>query len=174
MHRRRIEVSLVDQIPEALAPGATVIVCPWLKGLPVESGLWISALPIHDANSHIRAGSFGNADRKIVEQIYLGVFALDRFRPTAQLLDDIWGMGARRLINLPSVSFFDGRSGAILRDVDLGPAREVEFLLQAKDAGFRVALCALQDQAAQVKSVAAFDFLLLHAGPGEKLNAYAR
>ena len=176
MRRRRIEFRMADRLPSPdwQGPGdAVIIVCPWLKGLPADSGLWLSALPIHDVNEFVRADGVVDTSGVIGAQAYFGVFALDRFRPTAQLLTALWSMGVRRLINLPSVSFFDGASGAVLEQVDLGPAREVDFLLQARDAGFRVALCTTQARADRTGDASPFDFLLIHEGPGRPLAAYA-
>jgi predicted TIM-barrel enzyme len=177
MLRRRIPFSLAERGPGADwhgAADAAVIVCPWLKGLPAESGLWMSALPIHDANEFVGSGAAIDAGAAPREQVYVGIFALDRFRPTAQLFAALRAMGVRRLINLPSVSFFDGRSGAMLEEIELGPAREVDFLLQARDAGFRIALCTTQARASKLADVSPFDFLLIHEGPGRPLVAYAQ
>jgi predicted TIM-barrel enzyme len=177
MLRRRIAFSLAERGPGPDWQGAAdtaVIVCPWLKGLPPDSGLWLSALPIHDANEFVRAGVAIDAGTLSPAQVYVGIFALDRFRPTAQLLAALHAMGVRRLINLPSVSFFDGRSGAMLEEVELGPAREVDFLLQAREAGFRIALCTTQARANQLADAAPFDFLLIHEGPGRPLTAYVQ
>lgn len=175
MRRRRIDFMLTERLPGPEGPGAgdaVTIVCPWLKGLPAESGLWLSALPIHDVNEFVRADSVVGASGTPRAQAYFGVFALDRFRPTAQLLAALWSTGIRRLINLPSVSFFDGASGAVLEQVDLGPTGEIDFLLQARDAGFRVALCTTQARADRVVDASPFDFLLIHEGPGRPLTAY--
>lgn len=176
MRRRRIDFMLAERLPgpENLSAGdAAIIVCPWLKGLPAESGLWLSALPIHDVNEFVGGDSVVGAGGTLRAEAYFGVFALDRFRPTAQLLAALWSMGIRRLINLPSVSFFDGASGAVLEQVDLGPTGEIDFLLRARDAGFRVALCTTQGRADRVVDASPFDFLLIHEGPGRALAAYA-
>jgi predicted TIM-barrel enzyme len=177
MLRQRIAFSLAERGPGPDWQGTAdtaVIVCPWLKGLPPDSGLWMSALPIHDANGFVRADAALDAGAVPREQVYVGIFALDRFRPTAQLLAALHAMGVRRLINLPSVSFFDGRSGAMLEEVELGPAREVDFLLQARDAGFRIALCTTLARANKLTDASPFDFLLIHEGPGRPLVAYTQ
>ena len=47
---RAAPVHIVHRVPTAKLRGDkdVVLVCPWLEGLPEDSGLWISALPIHD------------------------------------------------------------------------------------------------------------------------------
>jgi hypothetical protein len=61
----------------------------------------------------------------------------------------------------------------MLEEVELGPAREVDFLLQARDAGFRIALCTTPARASMLADASPFDFLLIHEGPGRPLAAYA-
>lgn len=172
---RRIAFKLVDQIPDPrstdLEAVEVVIVCPWLKGLPRESGLWISALPIHDVNSFISGNAHVDVPSELCDRLYFGVFALDRFRSSTQLLAALRTMGVKRIINLPSVSFFDGRSATILKSLDLGPAGEVEFLRQAKASGLDVALCTREPLARELKDASLFDFILLHEGPGRAITA---
>jgi predicted TIM-barrel enzyme len=164
-------VRVVHQVPAGTAPyGAddVILVCPWLEGLPEESGLWISALPIHDANSFVDGDLRLDAAPRLRERLYFGVFALDRLRSTDQLLAGLKSRGIERLINLPSVTFFDASTAQTFDMLDFNLDQEVAFLLRAKRAGFRVALCARRGTT--LAHSGSFDFVLQHDGPGEPLE----
>jgi predicted TIM-barrel enzyme len=169
-----VQIQFVQQVPEsigAVPSGSLVIVCPWLKGLPEESGLWIAALPIHDVNGYLDDDPGVTVPTELHGQLYFGVFALDRFRSLPRLFASLHAKGIERIVNLPSVSFFDGRSAGILQSLDLGCAQEVEFLRKAKSAGFRVALCARRTSVATLGDLRDFDFALYHEGPRSSFSA---
>ena len=169
-----MQVQFVQRVPEsvrATPSGPIVIVCPWLKGLPKESGLWIAALPVHDVNGYVDDEPGMTVPMELRGQLYFGVFALDRFRSLPRLFASLHAKGIERIINLPSVSFFDGRSAGILQSLDLGCAQEVEFLRKAKSAGFRVALCARRSSITTLGDLHHFDFALYHDGPRSSFSA---
>lgn len=150
------------------AGSCLVVVCPWLAGLPAESGLWISALPIHDVNAMAEAHEPVVIPPALAPFVYFGVFALDRFRAPARLFARLRARGITGIVNLPSVTFFDGRTADTLRSLDFGLAQEVAFLKQATAAGLRVGLCARTAQATDIEA-GRFDFILSHDGPGSNL-----
>src|SRR5262249_49463449 len=105
-------------------------------------------------------------------RVYFGVFLLDRLRSTDHLFAGLRAKGVRRLINLPSVSFFDASTARTLDMLDFSIEREIAFLLQAKRAGFSVALCARRGAAAVDPEP--FDFVLTHEGPGGPMELVTR
>jgi predicted TIM-barrel enzyme len=133
--------------------------------LSPEVGLWVSALPIHDVNDFIDSDLPLDATASCRALVYVGVFALDRFRSSERLLAQLRAKGVERIVNLPSVSFFDGRSTSILESLDLGCEQELAFLRQAKLAGFRVALCARRAARRSIEDIDMFDAVLCHDGP---------
>jgi predicted TIM-barrel enzyme len=142
-----------------------VVLCPWLKGLTPDVGLWASALPIHDVNGFVDGDWRLDPQDERSQSAYVGLFALDRFRSPQRLLSQLRAKGVARIVNLPSVSFFDGRSTSILDSLALGHEQEVAFLRQAKLAGFRVALCARRNALGSMDDLNAFDMVLCHDGP---------
>jgi predicted TIM-barrel enzyme len=163
-------VRVTDRVPtgQAAAGNDVILVCPWLAGLPAESGLWVSALPIHDANSFVDGNLRVEAPPKVRARLYFGVFALDRLRSTDQLLAGLRSKGVERLINLPSVSFFDGSTAQTFDMLDFNLDREIAFLLRARHAGFGVALCTRRGSALSQYDM--FDFVLVHDGPGRPME----
>jgi predicted TIM-barrel enzyme len=156
---------------EAGSPGSCLIIlCPWLAGLPAESGLWLSALPIHDVNALAEADEPVAIPPAMTPFVYFGVFALDRFRAPGRLLQRLRARGIDRIVNLPSVTFFDGRTAATLRSLDFGLAQEIEFLKRAKAEGLRAGLCARRSQIGALDEKGQFDFILAHDGPGSELT----
>lgn len=127
---------LVAEPPPA-EPGMLWIVCPWLRGLAGPYGFWLSVLPVHDANAHL-AEPPDMPPGPARDDVYWGVFALDLFRSR----ETIWKLARRRgiggFVNLPSLSFFTGRTGAIFADLGFSVESEVPFLLEAQAQGFRV------------------------------------
>jgi predicted TIM-barrel enzyme len=171
---RAAQAHTVHQVPTSAAQYGdddVILVCPWLKGLPEESALWISALPIHDANSFVDGDLRVDAAPRIRSRLYFGVFALDRLRSIDQLLADLRSRGVERLINLPSVTFFDASTAQIFDMLDFNLDQEIAFLLRAKRAGFRVALCARRGTT--LSHPGSFDFVLLHDGPGGRMELVA-
>src|SRR5262245_41788389 len=101
-------------------------------------------------------------------RLYFGVFALDRLRSTDHLLAALRAKGLRRLINLPSVSFFDASTARTFNMLDFSIEQEIAFLLRAKRAGFSVALCARRGT--EVTESDAFAFVLVHDGTGARME----
>jgi predicted TIM-barrel enzyme len=164
------QVRITDRVPtdRTAAGNDIILVCPWLAGLPAESALWVSALPIHDANGFVDGDLRLQAPAKVRARLYFGVFALDRLRSTDQLLAGLRSKGIERLINLPSVSFFDGTTAQTFDMLDFNLDREIAFLLRAKHAGFGVALCTRRGSALSQYGI--FDFVLVHDGPGRPME----
>ncbi|MCO5090611.1 hypothetical protein [Bosea sp. (in: a-proteobacteria)] len=150
-----------------LATDEIVLVCPWLSGLDPLSGLWLSALPIHDCNAFIDDRWMLDAPAPLRERCYVGVFALDRLRSGQQIFGPLRDKGVSRLINLPSVGFFDGATAQTFGRLAFTLESEIAFLAQARAAGFRTALCARPDTPAPGQP---FDFVLRHNGPGHPLT----
>jgi predicted TIM-barrel enzyme len=168
---------ILDHVPapsERLGPDETVLVCPWLAGLPAEKGLWLSALPIHDANAYVDRAEAFDMPAAFQESCYFGVFAVDRLRSSELLLESLRRKGVTRLVNLPSVSFFDGASARTLDALDFKPATEIAFLLRAKRMGFGVGLCLRAGVEIAPEEAASFDFLMSHRGPGEPIDFLRR
>jgi predicted TIM-barrel enzyme len=152
-------------------PGSClVVVCPWLAALPKETGLWISALPIHDVNAIAETDEPVAMPPALAPFVYFGVFALDRFRAPGRLLQRLRARGIDRIVNLPSVTFFDGRTAATLRSLDFGLPQEIEFLERARAEGLCAGLCARTSQIAGLDAKDRFDFILAHDGPGSELT----
>jgi predicted TIM-barrel enzyme len=152
-------------------PGSClIVVCPWLGALPRETGLWLSALPIHDVNAIAETDEPVAIPPALAPFVYFGVFALDRFRAPGRLLQRLRARGIGRIVNLPSVTFFDGRTAATLRSLDFGLAQEIEFLKRARAEGLRAGLCARTSQIAALDEKDRFDFILSHEGPGSALT----
>lgn len=164
------QVRITDRVPtdRTAAGNDIILVCPWLAGLPADSALWVSALPIHDANSFVDGDLRVQAPAKVRARLYFGVFALDRLRSTDQLLAGLRSKGIERLINLPSVSFFDGTTAQTFDMLDFNLDREIAFLLRARHAGFGVALCTRRGSALSQYDI--FDFVLVHDGPGRPME----
>jgi predicted TIM-barrel enzyme len=161
-------VRFVDTVAER-GPGAdqaeVIVLCPWLKGLSPTTGVWVSALPIHDVNGFVDSDGPLVPARWRRVPYYLGVFALDRFRSPDRLLARLHTKGVTGIVNVPSVSFFDGRSSSILESLDFGYEKEVDFLRRAKRSGFRVALCGRRDAVDAIEDLDAFEAILCHDGP---------
>jgi predicted TIM-barrel enzyme len=149
----------------AVSEAEVTVLCPWLKGLSPTTGVWVSALPIHDVNGFVDSDEPLMPAKKPRIPYYLGIFTLDRFRSPERLLARLRAKGVDGIINVPSVSFFDGRSTSILDSLDFGYEREVDFLRRAKLSGFRVALCGRRDALAAIEDLEAFDVVLCHDGP---------
>jgi predicted TIM-barrel enzyme len=153
------------------SPGSClIVVCPWLGALPKEAGLWLSALPIHDVNAIAETDEPVAIPPALAPFVYFGVFALDRFRAPGRLLQRLRARGIGRIVNLPSVTFFDGRTAATLRSLGFGLAQEIEFLKRARAEGLRAGLCARTSQIAALDEKDQFDFILSHEGPGGELT----
>jgi predicted TIM-barrel enzyme len=165
---RRVAVRFVETVAErgrGAEQAEVIVLCPWLKGLSPATGVWVSALPIHDVNCFVDSEGPIVPARKLRVPYYLGVFALDRFRSPDRLLARLRTKGVTGIVNVPSVSFFDGRSTSILESLDFGYEKEVDFLRRAKRSGFRVALCGRRDALDAIEDLDAFEAILCHDGP---------
>jgi predicted TIM-barrel enzyme len=103
------------------------------------------------------------------ERCYVGVFALDRLRSGRQIFGPLRDKCVSRLINLPSIGFFDGATAQTFGRLAFTLESEIAFLAQARASGFRTALCARTDAAAAGPG-RSFDFVLRHGGPGHPLT----
>ncbi|RDJ26676.1 hypothetical protein DWF00_00405 [Bosea caraganae] len=162
-------VAGTEQDWEGVAAGELVLVCPWLAGLDPATGLWLGALPIHDCNAFIDGDWRLDAPAQLRERCYVGVFALDRLRSGPQIFGPLRDKGVSRLINLPSVSFFDGATAQTFGRLSFTLESEIAFLAQARSLGFGTALCARSEAEPALARMAQFDFVLRHRGPGHPL-----
>ncbi|WID99942.1 hypothetical protein QO058_29960 (plasmid) [Bosea vestrisii] len=162
-------VTGTEQDWEGVAADELVLVCPWLAGLDPATGLWLAALPIHDCNAFIDGDWVLNAPAQLRERCYVGVFALDRLRSGPQIFGPLRDRGVTRLINLPSVSFFDGATAQTFGRLSFTLESEIAFLAQARSLGFGTALCARAEAEPAPGRMAQFDFVLRHRGPGHPL-----
>jgi predicted TIM-barrel enzyme len=153
-----------------IASGELVLVCPWLSGLDPLVGLWLAALPIHDCNAFVDNDWILDAPPCLREHCYVGVFALDRLRSSQQIFGPLRDKGVSRLINLPSISFFDGATAQTFARLAFTLESEIAFLAQARGAGFGTALCARSEVVLAPEKSAPFDFILRHQVPGQPLT----
>jgi predicted TIM-barrel enzyme len=153
--------------------GEARILCPWLADGADEAMLWASVLPIHDANAFLDdalAARAAPGDAGDAGDAYVGIFVSDPFRDRATLLARLRETGVARIINLPSVSFFDGLSAETFASLGYGPDEECEALLEAARQGFRVALCTRAGRLPAADRLARFDFVVTHEGPGSRFR----
>ncbi|MCP8939673.1 phosphoenolpyruvate hydrolase family protein [Alsobacter sp. SYSU M60028] len=162
---------IFDHIPEATEPppDGPVLVCPWMAGLTLPSGPWLAVLPIHDANAWIDDDAWPGPPAAFAERLYFGIYAQDRLRAADRMLARLAAKGVRGLVNLPTVSFFDGSAAANHRALDFTPQRELEFLLRGRDAGFRAGFCTRAPEALTEAERAELDFLLVPERTGGPL-----
>jgi len=96
--------------------------------------------------------------------VYAGLFCVDPFRIVGDLYAALGAAGVTGIVNLPSVSVFDGELGSLLASFDLGIEREIAFLRNARAAGFRIAGCASSADIARRLAEAGADFVIAHGG----------
>lgn len=153
-----------------IAADELILVCPWLGGLDPCTGLWLAALPIHDCNAFIDSDWTLDAPAQLRERCYVGVFALDRLRSGQQIFGPLRDKGVARVINLPSIGFFDGATAQTFGRLAFTLDSEIGFLMQARGLGFETALCARSDVVLAPERAAQFDFVLRHQGPDRPLR----
>lgn len=129
---------LLHEVPADGGPAGPVIVCPWATGLRLPEDVWLSILPIHDANAWLESPEPIAWHRTDPDRVFFSVFAIDKLRSPARIFAALRAKGIRGIVNLPSVGFFDGLSGNHMRTLDYAVERELEFLREAALAGFRV------------------------------------
>jgi predicted TIM-barrel enzyme len=163
-----------DRVPGRAERGGTgpVFICPSLSGLPMPAGLWLSILPIHDANAYVDEDWVLEGPASERDRLYFGVFALDRLRSPDRLLERLRAKGVSRIANLPTVSFFDATTAANLGALGFRPERELAFLLQARRAGFGVAFCTGQESSVGPAERRELDFVIVHDRPGAALSVF--
>lgn len=154
---------------EGVTADELVLVCPWLEGLDPCTGLWLAALPIHDCNAFIDGEWRLTAPEPLRARCYVGVFALDRLRSGRQLFGPLREKKVGRLINLPSIGFFDGATAQTFGRLGFTIENEIAFLEQARSEGFDTALCARSDVVLEPQRRAQFAFVLRHQGPDQPL-----
>jgi hypothetical protein len=132
-------IRLVSEWPSAVADGAWQVLCPFLADVVPAAAFWIGGLAWHDANASLLAAIREPAPAGT--NVFAGVFCTDPFRRDIDIFAALRQAGIAGVVNLPTVSFFDGELGAILDSFNLGIGREIDFLERARDAGFRIAGC---------------------------------
>jgi len=165
--------TILARIPASaneLGAGGVALICPFLRDLEGEAGLWLSALPIHDSNAFVdedwSLAHLGDA----AECCYVGVFALDRLRSQEAVLTTLAKKGVKKLINLPSVSFFDGETAQTFNRLGLSSGMELTFIAAAARMGFGVAFCTRATMDAELLDAVRLDFVLRHRGPGSAME----
>jgi len=155
---------LVSDLPSdpQLAGGGPWLLCPWLRGRDPGVAFWIGALPWHDANAALLQALA--KPHSSVGMVYAGIFCVDPFRTAEDLYSALHAAAVTGIVNLPSVSVFDGELGSLLASFDLGIEREVAFLRNARAAGFHIAGCASSTDVARRLVEAGVDFLIAHGG----------
>jgi predicted TIM-barrel enzyme len=157
-------IRLVGTLPNATAPAETLIWCPFLAGLDPAVALWLGPLAWHDCNATLLA-ALERLSGPARGDVYAGVFCADPFRAPADLFATLRRAGIAGVANLPSTSFLDGELGQTLAALSLGPERELAFLRQAAERGFRIAACVSELRDAEAMCEAGADLILTHAGP---------
>ena len=162
----KVGVRLVARLPrDAETAAEPVILCPWLDGPDPATRFWLGVLSWHDANASLLAALDGLPPRRRAGPVFAALFCADPFRSPADLFARLRAAGIAGVVNLPSVTFLDGPFADILRQFDLGPAREVRVLRQAHEAGFRIAGCADSREMARDLAALGSEFLIVHDGP---------
>lgn len=156
-------IRLVTGRPTRRAGGSWQILCPFLEGLDPQVAFWIGGLAWHDANAKLldclSGGGFAG------RRIFAGVFCTDPFRRDADIFAALRAAGVDGIVNLPTVSFFDGELATILDSFRLGIAHEIDFLHRARDAGFHIAACVPVGEHIRAMADAGAELIIVHNGP---------
>jgi hypothetical protein len=168
--KKQRRVTILDRPPSPLdaASGDEILLaCPWMKGLPQEGGPWLAALCIHDCNAFLDDDWVFGAAPEIEQRTYFGIFAADRLRSAEGLLALLRRRGIGRIVNFPSVSFFDGAMSQTLGALGFTVEAERDFLLKARQADFRIGFCSDERSETRGHEGLQADFWLRHRGPGQ-------
>ncbi|MBX3539211.1 MAG: hypothetical protein KF735_16330 [Chelatococcus sp.] len=164
---------LLDRLPrDADFRGDDILlICPWLEGLGLDTGPWLAALPIHDCNAYLEGDWTFDASLEARERCYFGVFALDRLRSQDGLLALLRRRGVDAIVNLPSITFFDGATAQTLSSLGFDAKSEKRFLDHAEGQGFRTALCGpLGEDSAGRRGARILGARILHDDPGQAFS----
>jgi predicted TIM-barrel enzyme len=164
-------VRIIDHLPTEEDYGrdnAALIICPWLRGLPADTGPWLAALCVHDCNAFLEDDwTFAAAEAERARS-YFGIFALDRLRSTDRLFSLLRQRGIDGIVNFPSISFFDGAMAQGLAALGFSGDAEARVLAEARATGLRIGACSRSG-----KHLSALppdiQFHLVHDGPGKPL-----
>lgn len=146
-----------------------MVLCPFLHGLDTATAFWLGGLGWHDANADLLAAIETPAHHR--HRVYAGVFCVDPFRRDSDLFAALRRANIDGIVNLPTVSAFDGELESILGSFELGIGRELDFLRRAHDAGFHIAGCVATTEAADHLVTIGADFIVAHGGPPQPGNA---
>ena len=131
-----------------------------------RASLLLGMLPLGDANA-ATLDLLRTAASAAARPVVAGLCATDPFRNLDLLLEEVRGLGAAGVINLPSVGLIDGQFGRSLDGADLGYDREIELMRAARRAG--LATLGLAFSADQARRMAAGrpDVVVLRGDAGD-------
>ena len=168
----QVPIRLVRTWPAPAPDGAWQVFCPFLNGVDAATAFWIGGMAWHDANASLLASL--RTPALVAPVTFAGVFCTDPFRREADIFAALRRAGVTGVVNLPSVSFFDGDLSTILASFNLGFARELEFLRHARDAGFRVALCMTTEAPVAEALATGAELIIAHDGPPQPGSSGSR
>ena len=164
-------VRLVTSMPMSAGVDEIQILCPFLRGLDPALGMWLGPLAWHDSNAALLAVLEQARPLPPQVTVFAGVFCADPFRAEDDVVAALRAAGVSGMANLPSVSFLDGEFGQTLAALNLGMARELNFLRHARSHGFRIAGCASALSDAQSLCAFGAELIITHAGPPHTAQA---
>jgi predicted TIM-barrel enzyme len=127
--------------------------------------LLLGLLPLGDANAatlDLLKRAAAGAGRPVVA----GLCATDPFRDRDLLIEEVRGLGASGVINLPSVGMIDGQFGRSLEGADLGYGREVELIRAARRAGLLALGLAFTEEQGRRMAETDLDAVVFRGDPG--------
>lgn len=146
------------------AAGRPLLFCPALDGHAPEVAEYLALLPVQDSNGRLLAALAGLPEGAL-EQVCVGVLAVDPFRPPARFLSALRRAGVRSVANFPTACLFDGETGETLERLGFGLDREAAFLERAVAAGFTATGFATDAAAGRRLRAAGAERVVLHPGP---------
>jgi predicted TIM-barrel enzyme len=156
-------IRLVSTLASSGNGGDVLILCPFLAGLDPVMAMWLGPLAWYDCNAKLLEALAAPVPAEAT--VFAGVFCADPFRRPADLLPALCGAGIAGVVNLPSVTFFDGEVGQTLQALHLGRERELDFLRAAKAWDLGVGLCTCEAEDARAMVRAGAEFVITHGGP---------